>query len=133
MRNVRVCLGLVSVAWLFASLPTIANATRFDVQHASQTAPDNTKRNQDQSQPTADQQKMNTPDRTITQRIRKSIHQDQNLSTYAHNIKIVTQGGKVTLRGPVRSDEEKAALEDKAVAVAGKGNVTNQIEVAPAK
>jgi osmotically-inducible protein OsmY len=76
---------------------------------------------------------MNTPDRTITQRIRKSIHQDQNLSTYAHNIKIITQGGKVTLRGAVKSEEEKAALEEKAVAVAGQGNVTNQLEVAPAK
>jgi hyperosmotically inducible protein len=50
---------------------------------------------------------------------------------YAHNIKIITQDGKVTLRGPVRSEDEKASIEAKAVAVAGAGNVTNQLEVAP--
>ena len=93
---------------------------------------DNTKMNRDQS-PTADDQKMNPADREIAQKIRKSIHEDKTLSTYAHNIKIISQDGKVTLRGPVRSDEEKANLEAKAVAVAGSGNVTNRLEIAPAK
>ena len=93
---------------------------------------DNTKMNRDQS-PTADDQKMNPADREIAQKIRKSIHEDKTLSTYAHNIKIISQDGKVTLRGPVRSDEEKANLEAKAVAVAGPGNVTNRLEIAPSK
>ncbi len=95
--------------------------------------PDNTKQNKDQSSPTADDQKMNPTDRALTQRIRKAIHDDNTLSTYAHNIKIISQDGKVTLRGPVRSDEEKANIEAKAVAVAGQGNVTNQLEIAPPK
>jgi hyperosmotically inducible periplasmic protein len=95
--------------------------------------PDNTKINKDQSSPTADQQKMNPADRTLTQKIRKSIHEDKSLSTYAHNIKIIAQDGKVTLRGPVRSEDEKNNLQAKAVAVAGDGNVVNQLEVAPAK
>ena len=56
-----------------------------------------------------------------------------SLSNYAHNIKIITQGGKVTLRGPVRSEDEKNSLEAKAVAVAGQENVTNQLEIAPSK
>jgi len=96
-------------------------------------APDNTKQNKDQASPSADDQKMNPADRAITQKIRKALHDDSALSTYAHNIKIITQDGKVTLRGPVRSEEEKASIEAKAVAVAGPGNVTNQLEIAPPK
>lgn len=99
-------------------------------QDSQQTPPDNTKQNKDQSA-TADDQKMNPADRAITQKIRKALHDDNSLSMYAHNVKIITQDGKVTLRGPVRSDEEKASIEAKAVAVAGAGNVTNQLEVAP--
>lgn len=102
-------------------------------QNSQQPAPDNTKKNQDQSGPTADQQKMNPSDRAITQKIRKAIHDDKDLSTYAHNIKIITQDGKVTLRGPVRSEEEKSNLNSKAAAVAGEENVTNQLEIAPSK
>jgi osmotically-inducible protein OsmY len=102
-------------------------------QDTQQPAPDNTKKNKDQTSPTADQQKMNPSDRAITQKIRKAIHQDKSLSTYAHNIKVITQNGKVTLRGPVRSEEEKSNLEAKAAGVAGRENVTNQLEVAPSK
>jgi osmotically-inducible protein OsmY len=102
-------------------------------QDSQQTPPDNTKQNKDQTNPTADQQKMNPADRAITQKIRKAIHEDATLSTYAHNVKIITQDGKVTLRGPVRSEDEKSNIEAKAVAVAGQSNVTNQLEVAPAK
>ena len=76
---------------------------------------------------------MNSSDRTITQKIRRSIHQDTSLSTYAHNIKVITQDGKVTLRGPVRSEDEKSNLQAKAVAVAGEKNVTNLLEIAPSK
>jgi hyperosmotically inducible periplasmic protein len=96
-------------------------------------APDDTKQNKDQSGPTADQQKMNPSDRAITQKIRKAIHEDSSLSTYAHNIKVITQDGKVTLRGPVRSDDEKANLEAKAIGVVGQDNVTDQLQVAPGK
>jgi len=102
-------------------------------QDPQQTPPDNTKQNKDQTSPTADQQKMNPADRAITQKIRKAIHEDTTLSTYAHNVKIITQDGKVTLRGPVRSEEEKSNIEAKAVTVAGQGNVTNQLEIAPPK
>ena len=54
---------------------------------------------------------MNPTDRAITQKIRKAIHGDHNLSNYAHNIKIITQDGKVTLRGPVRTEDEKKTLQ----------------------
>jgi hyperosmotically inducible protein len=102
-------------------------------QNTQQPAPDNTKKNKDQGSPTADQQKMNPSDRAITQKIRKAVHDDSSLSTYAHNIKIITQDGKVTLRGPVRSEEEKNNLQAIAATVAKPENVTNQLEVAPSK
>jgi len=101
-----------------------------------QSAPDNSKtnkRDRDKSSPTADRQKMNSTDRDLAKRIRSAITDDKSLSTYAHNIKIIAQDGKVTLKGPVRSEEEKSAIEAKATEVAGAGNVINQLEVAPPK
>ena len=85
------------------------------------------------SQPTADQQKDARADLHMTQQIRKAIVQDKSLSTYAHNVKIITQNGQVTLKGPVRSDDEKRALEAKATEVAGAGNVTDELSVKPAR
>jgi len=102
-------------------------------QETHQSAPDNTKRTKDQTSPTADQQKMNPSDRALTQKIRKAIHRDKGLSTYGRNIKILTQDGKVILRGPVQSEEEKNNLQAKAVAAGGKENVINQLEIAPSK
>lgn len=101
-----------------------------------QPAPDNTKtnkRDRDKSSPTADQQKMNATDRDLAKRVRAAIVSDKSLSTYAHNIKIVAQDGKVTLKGPVRSEEEKNAIEAKANEVVGEGKVLDQMEVAPPK
>jgi osmotically-inducible protein OsmY len=118
--------GLVLGLWLCAG-PRI---------FAQQNAPDNTKTNQgdaNKGATTADQQKMNAADRNITKEIRSSIMKDKSLSTYAHNVKIITQDGKVTLKGPVRSEDEKATIESKALAIAGANNVTNQLEVAPPK
>ena len=106
-------------------------ATPMLAQDSQQAPADNTKQNKDQTSPTADQQKMNPADRAITQKIRKAIHDDVNLSMYAHNIKIITQDGKVTLRGPVRTEDEKNSLEAKAVSVAGQDNVTDLLEIAP--
>jgi osmotically-inducible protein OsmY len=74
---------------------------------------------------------MNPSDRAITQKIRKAIHHDRSLSSYGRNIAIFIQEGKVTLRGPVRSAQEKGNLEAKAVSVAGVENVSNQLEVLP--
>ncbi len=93
---------------------------------------DNTKMNQrdrDASQPTADQQKDNRSDRDITQQVRRAIEKDKSLSTYAHNVKIITQNGQVTLKGPVRSEEEKRAIEAKAAEVAGDNKVTSELDV----
>lgn len=101
---------------------------------SQQPAPDNTKvneRDKDQSQPTADQQKDNHSDRDITQQIRQSVMKDKSLSTYAHNVKIISQNGVVTLRGPVRSEDEKRTIETKAAEIVGQDKVTSELEVKP--
>jgi len=95
-------------------------------------AVDNTKmnqRDQNRNEPTADQQKETRTDRDITQQIRQSIMNDKSLSTYAHNVKIITQDGQVTLKGPVRSESEKQTIETKATEVAGANKVTNDLNV----
>jgi len=101
---------------------------------AAQTPPDNTKvntRDRAKGAVTADQQKENPADRDLTQKIRKALMADKSLSSYAHNVKVIAQGGQVTLKGPVRSDAEKQSVEAKAVEVAGAGHVTNEMSVAP--
>lgn len=103
---------------------------------SAQTPADNTKVNTRDRAPgavTADQQKINAADQKLTQTIRRALVQDKALSSYAHNVKVIAQDGQVTLKGPVRSDEEKRSVEAKAVAAAGEGHVTNELSVAPPK
>src|SRR5580698_11436832 len=117
---------------LLLSAGVVASAQEPSTQASP--APDNTKvneRDRSQNEPTADQQKDNRSDRDITQQIRQSIMKDKSLSTYAHNVKIITQNGQVTLKGPVRSEEEKRAVEAKANEIAGEGKVTNQLAIKP--
>ena len=102
----------------------------------AQTPADNTKvnkRDRADGAVTADQQKENATDREITQKIRRALMDDKSLSTYAHNVKVVAQDGQVTLKGPVRSEDEKKTIEAKATEVAGVGRVINQLSIAPAK
>ena len=117
------CVGLLA-SGLACISPTFA-------QDAPQ--PDNTKvneRDRDKASPTADQQKMNTGDRELTQKIRKAVMADKSLSTYAHNVKIISQDGTVTLKGPVRSEEEKKTIEAKAIEIAGSASkVDDQLSV----
>jgi osmotically-inducible protein OsmY len=95
--------------------------------------PDNTKTNQrdrSKDEPTADQQKENDSDRELARKIRRSVVSDKSLSTDAHNIKIIAQDGVVTLKGPVRSEEEKRSVESKAAeAAGGPDHIKSEIEV----
>jgi osmotically-inducible protein OsmY len=102
----------------------------------AQTAPDNTKvnkRDRADGAVTADQQKETAADRELARKIRRTLTKDDTLSTYAQNVKIIAIGGTVTLKGPVRSDDEKKAVEAKAVEIAGKDHVKNLLTIAPAK
>jgi len=102
----------------------------------AQTAPDNTKvnkRDRAEGALTADQQKENAPDRELAKKIRAALTDDDTLSTYAHNIKIIVRDGKVTLKGPVRTAAEKTAVAAKAIEIAGKDHVVNSLSIAPDK
>jgi osmotically-inducible protein OsmY len=108
--------------WTVTAIPAIA-----------QTPADNTKvneRDRAKGAVTADQQKENTGDRDVTRKIRQSLMRDKTLSSYAHNVKVIAQDGQVTLKGPVRSDDERRIVEAKATEVAGAGRVTNEMSVA---
>ena len=129
MKNgfTKICSTAVCATLLTAGLALAAGQ---DSQSPSQ--PDNTKMNQrdrNSNEPTADNQKMNTSDRDITKQIRQAIEKDKSISTYGHNVKVITQNGMVTLKGPVRSEEEKKAIEAKAAEVAGPDKVTNELDV----
>jgi osmotically-inducible protein OsmY len=101
---------------------------------AQGTPADNTqvnKRDRKTGAVTADQQKENSSDRELTASIRKALMGNKELSTYAHNVKVVTRNGMVTLKGPVRSEDEKKAVEAKASEIAGAGKVKSMISVRP--
>jgi len=122
MSPQRIFVTLMLAAALIA-VPAAVNAQ----------APDNTSVNQrdrDPGQATADQQKENRSDRDLTKHIRQSIMADKSLSSYAHNVKIISQNGTVTLKGPVKSADEKNSVIAKAVAVVGSADkVTDQVTV----
>jgi hyperosmotically inducible periplasmic protein len=123
----------VSVLILMAFM-VVGSMTRSQAQTTEQqgTSPDNTKMNaqdRDKASPTADQQKDNRSDREITQQIRQFLVKDKSLSTYGHNVKVITQNGQVTLKGPVRSEDEKKAIEAKATEVAGENKVTSELNI----
>ena len=124
------------IVLLFSTLLVVAcSKNRSDNKQVSQTAvePDNSGRNvrdrDDQNKTTGDQSE-NEADRTITQNIRRAVTADDSLSTNAKNVKIITNNGTVTLRGPVKSEKEKAEIEAKAKQIAGVKSVDNQLEVA---
>jgi len=75
-------------------------------------------------------QKENQADIDVTAKIRKQVLDVKDMSVDGRNAKIITADGKVTLRGPVKTDEERKTIERIAVGVAGEGNVDNQLEVA---
>jgi hyperosmotically inducible periplasmic protein len=126
-----------SVTLLLLSMVLIVGCSkdRSEDKQVSQTAvePDNTGRNvrdRNGDTKTPGDQSENEADRTITQNIRQAITADDSLSTNAKNVKIITNDGTVTLRGPVKSEKEKAEIEAKAKQVAGVKRVHNQLEVA---
>jgi hyperosmotically inducible protein len=94
----------------------------------TQTTPDNSKQNKNQTQ-TADDQTNAKSDRLITQKVRKAIMADKTLSTYAHNVKIVTVNGAVTLKGPVQSEEEKQKVASEAANAVSADKITNELTV----
>ena|SRR5690348_5784521 len=110
-------LAIGSIAWAQAATPTAPNNTGINV------------RDRNAGAMTAGQQSNRTSDVKLTQQIRRAVEKDNTLSTVAHNVKIVSMNGMVTLRGPVKTEQEKAAIGNKAEMFAGRDNVDNQLEV----
>ena len=128
----KIAIQTVVLAGLFVPATQAMFAQQAETQQP--TAADNSKMNQqdrDNNSATADQQKENPADRDLSRQVRKSIMQDKSLSTYAHNVKVIAQNGTVTLKGPVRSEDEKQAISSKAAEVAGKDKVVNDLTVVP--
>jgi hyperosmotically inducible periplasmic protein len=123
-RTTAAAAALLGALWV--------NPTGLRAQQTATPDSDNTRvneRDRAKSAPTADQAKNRTSDLETARKIRRSLMDDKSLSTNAHNVKVIAQNGKVTLKGPVASDEEKREVEQKATEVAGQGNVTNEITV----
>lgn len=116
-------LGIVALAAL-----TISSASVTSHAQDQSTQPDNSAQNKNQNQ-TAQNQSSAKSDRELTAKVRKAIIADKDLSTYAHNIKIITQNGTVILKGPVKSDEEKQKVKSDAVNAAAGGAVVDQLTV----
>jgi hyperosmotically inducible periplasmic protein len=115
-------LSVCALAAILAAVPAAAG----------QNDADNTERNvrdRDDKTLTPPDQGGSASDRELTAAIRRAIVEDDSLSTNAHNVKIVTVDSVVTLRGPVKSATEKAAVVAKAENAKGVKRVDNQLEV----
>ena len=94
--------------------------------------PDNTATNErDRSgeTKTSGDQSNSSADLKITQAIRRALMKNRELSTTAKNIKVITANGQVTLRGPVKTAQEKARVDQIAKSAAGGAQIDDQLEV----
>jgi hyperosmotically inducible periplasmic protein len=117
--------SLITVAVVWGSVALFAAVT---------TPPDNTKvneRDQSVTEKTAEQQGTSDRDLTLAQKIRQELVRDDSLSTYAHNVKVIAENGRVTLKGPVRSAEEKSKVVASAKRIAGANSVVDELQIAP--
>src|ERR1700757_1213234 len=128
MKQYELRMGALAVLSTALLLP-VSGFSQDQTAPPAASAPDNSATNQ-AHKTTADQQPENSDDRQITQKIRQSVISDKSLSTYAHNCKIITRNGMVTLKGPVNSEAEKQTIASKAADVVGSPDkVNNQLTV----
>jgi hyperosmotically inducible periplasmic protein len=114
---VLACLSTVSVAAMAAD---------------DKTKPDNTainERDRSRETQTSGDQSNSSADLKTTQAIRQALMKDSELSTTAKNIKIITNNGQVTLRGPVKNAQEKAKIDQLARSAAGGAKIDDQLDV----
>jgi len=111
------CLSAVSSAAMAADDETKADNTAINERDRSR----ETQTSGDQSNSSADLK--------ITQAIRQALMKDGELSMTAKNIKIITDNGEVTLRGPVKNAQEKAKIDQLARSAAGGAKIVDQLDV----
>ena len=120
------------VALIFLSAFSLA-ALAADDEKAK---PDNTKtseRDRSTETKTSGDQSNSSADLKITQAIRRALIKDRELSTTAKNIKVITANGQVTLRGPVKTAQEKVKVDQIAKSAAGSAQIDNQLDVKESK
>jgi len=121
LRTTLLVAAAGAVLWLpIASHPAMAQSPA--------SKPDNSAQNSNQPQTAQDQSNEKT-DLETTANVRKAIMADKDLSMDAHNIKIVTRNGTVTLMGPVRSEDEKQKIEADVASVVSHDNLVDQLTV----
>ena len=120
-KNLK-CVGMLALCFpvLVASRPAYAQS--------SATPPDNSAQNKTQNT-TADNQPNARQDRLTTAAVRRAIIADKTLSVYAHNVKIITLNGAVTLNGPVKSADEKQKVATDAASAVAPDKIANQLTV----
>ena len=111
------CTALAGALPAFAAEPKDADNTAKNV------------RDRDDKTPTPMDQGGSEGDRTITAEIRKQVTDSDALSMNAKNVKIITQDGVVTLRGPVKTTQEKTTVASIARKATGVKRVDDQLEV----
>ena len=121
-----------SLLMVYSSQGQQATPTPRDPAASDTIAADNTKRNASEpntSTDTAEKQSNSKDDLALTQKIRQAVMKDGSLSMNAKNVKIIARDGKITLKGPVDSQQEKDTIAREAGEIAGKDKVDNQLEV----
>jgi hyperosmotically inducible periplasmic protein len=116
----------------FVTAVAVLSVCSFSPAQTTAPAPDNSGvnvRDRNSQAVTADQQSNAKSDVELTRRIRRAIIRDHSLSMTAHNIKIISDNGAVTLRGPVDSEHEKNIIVKKAQGIAGADKVDDRLEV----
>jgi hyperosmotically inducible protein len=125
-------IGAIRFAALLAMLTIVGAANVWSAAFSQD--PDNTGTNRPGKTPDAtraDQQGQTAADRELTRKIRKAIVENKSLSTYAHNIKIISRDGIVTLKGPVRSEDEKHTIDAAATEIAGASSLKDELTIKP--
>ncbi|HEY2423380.1 MAG TPA: BON domain-containing protein [Chthoniobacterales bacterium] len=123
---------LGALLFVYSSQGQQPNVTPSAAAASGSSEADNTKRNsaeENKNTDTAEKQSNNKDDLALTQKIRQEVVKDGSLSMNAKNIKIIVREGKVMLRGPVDSKQEKDTIGAKAGQIAGPNQVNNQLEV----
>jgi hyperosmotically inducible periplasmic protein len=130
--KILLLLAMASILLICSSQGQQATATPSDAAASDSTKADNTKRNsseQNKNTDTAEKQSNSKDDLALTQKIRQAVVKDGSLSMNAKNVKIIARDGRITLQGPVDSQQEKDAIATKAREIAGKDKVEDQLEV----
>jgi osmotically-inducible protein OsmY len=110
----------------FLTSPMLYGGTKLDNSKINQ-------RDRTHKELTADDQSNDPRDIEITRKIRQKLMEDERISTYGKNVKVITRKGEITLKGPVKTKLEKALIETHATKVAGFKHVNSELSIKKTK